>query len=196
MRILVAIPTKDTIDAEAAIAAANLDPCGHELEYAHANGRGVYGIAQARKCVTTKAISGGFDYLLMIDSDTIVPKDALKHLLDPEVDIVLGLYRYKNETGDSPFFRFVPDENGSVRWRFDEVPDGRFEVKNGGLGCSLVKVDVFNKIKKPYFHFEERESGCHTSEDIWFLDRCRNAGMTIWADGRVKCKHAGRKVYS
>lgn len=196
MKILVAIPTKSNIDAEAAIAAANLDTEGYEVEYAYADGRGVYGVAQARNRVAEKAIEGGYDYLMMIDSDTIVPPNTLELLLDPPVEICLGLYRYKNETGDCPFFRFVPDENGSVRWRFDDVPDGRFEIKNGGLGCSLVKVDVFGRIAKPYFHFEERESGCHTSEDIWFLDRCRNAGMTIWADGRVKCKHAGRKVYA
>lgn len=195
MRILVAIPTKSTIDAETAIAAANLDPCGHEVDYAYADGRGVYGVHQARNRVVAKALEGGYDYLFSIDSDTIVPPDAIGLLLDPAVDVCLGVYRYKNETMDCPFFKFVPGENGSDKWNWDEVPEGRFEVKQAGLGCALIKTDVFRSLIKPYFYWEERSSGCHTGEDIYFCNKAHAAGYKIWADGRVKCGHAGRKVY-
>ena len=47
-RILVAFPSKDAVDADVAVAAANLEHYGHEVDYAHADGRGVYGAAQAR----------------------------------------------------------------------------------------------------------------------------------------------------
>ena len=195
MKILIAIPTKSSIDAEAAIAAANLDTDGLDVEFAYADGRGVYGVAQARNCVAKKAVEGGYDYLFSIDSDTIVPSDALKLLLDPEADIVLGIYRYKNESGDAPFFKFVPDEDGSNKWKWDEIPPERFDVIQAGLGCALIKTSVFKRLEKPWFHWDERPSGCHTGEDIWFCNKAQNAGYKIVADGRVKCKHAGRKVY-
>lgn len=195
MRILVAITTKNTVDAETAIAVANLDPCGHEIVYAYADGRGVYGVHQARNCVVNKAIKDDFDYILMVDADTIVPPDTIGLLLDPAVEICLGVYRYKNETRDCPFFKFVPDNDGSDKWKWDEVPEGRFEVRHAGMGCAMIRTDIFQSLVRPYYYWEERSSGCHTGEDIYFCNKARQAGFKIWADGRVKCAHAGRKVY-
>lgn len=194
-RILVGFPTKDTIDAEAAVAAANLDRCGHDIVFANADGKGVYGAAQARNRIASKAVEGGFDYVLMIDADTIVPPDTISVLLDPPAPIVLGLYRYKNSTGAAPFFKFK-EENGSDKWMWDEIPADRFKVKAAGLGCALIDVEIFNNIPLPWFHWDERPTGKHTGEDVWFCNAARQAGFDIVADGRVKCKHVGRKVYA
>ena len=75
MNILVGIPTKDKIDIEAAISIMNLDWDGHTITYTHADGMGVYGVAQARNRLVTKALEGDYDKILMIDSDMIVPED-------------------------------------------------------------------------------------------------------------------------
>lgn len=193
-KVLVAFPAKFDLDADAAIAAANLERCGNELTYAHSDGKGVYGAAQARIRVAEKALDGGFDYLFTIDADTIVPIDALSKLMEPPEPIVLGVYPYKNDTGDCPFF--MPFKiNDSDRWPLNDVPDGRFEVKAAGLGCALISTDVFKKLPKPWFHWDERPSGHHTGEDIWFCEAAKKAGYKIVADGRVKCKHVGRKIY-
>lgn len=194
-KILVACPTKVEIDAEAAMAMANLDRCGHDIDFTHADGRGVYGVAQARNRVADKAVDGNYDYLLTIDSDVIVPPNALSVLLDPPASIVLLPYRYKNGTGDSPFFKFERDANGNDKWKFDDIPDGRVAVKAAGMGCALIDTVVFRSLMKPWFFWVERETGRHTGEDIYFGDKARQAGFDILLDGRAKCRHVGRKVY-
>ena len=91
MNILIGIPTRHDIDIEAAISIMNLDWDGHSIDYTHADGAGVYGVAQARNRLVEKAIAGGYDKLLMIDSDMIVPEDTIIYLLDPDVPIVTGV---------------------------------------------------------------------------------------------------------
>lgn len=194
MRILVAMPERSTVDAECAAAFANLQRYEHELVFSHADGRGVYGPGPARNRLAKKAIEGNYDYLLSIDTDIIVPPDAIKNLLEPPADIVLGLYRYKNDTGDCPFFKFE-QVNGSDKWHMDEVPHERFEIKAGGFGCAMFDVNVFRQIGMPWFYWEERPTGHHTGEDVYFCDKARAAGFKIFADGRVRCSHVARKVY-
>ena len=90
MNILIGIPSKGTIDIECAVSIMNLDWDGHNITYTHCKGSGIYGVAQARNNLVQQAIDGGFDKLFMIDSDMIVPEDAIINLLDPDVPIVTG----------------------------------------------------------------------------------------------------------
>lgn len=195
MKILVAIPTKDYIDIQSAISIMNLDWDGNDITYTHADGAGVYGIAQARNRLAQKAIDGGYDKILMIDSDMIVPEDTIIHLLDPDVPLVIGCARYKNDSGRSPIFKYFQDQEESDAWKWDEIPEGRFDIKSGGVACGMIDVDLFRRIGKPWFVWEERENGSYVGEDIIFFEKVLNLGIRPQADGRVKCGHIGRKVY-
>ena len=195
MNILIGIPTKDTIDIEAAISIMNLDWDGHSITYTHADGAGVYGVAQARNQLIRKAIDGKYDKLFMIDSDMIVPEDAIHYLLDPEVPIVTGVARYKNDSGRAPLFRFTTDSEGSDSWKWDEIPDSRFEIKSGGVACAMMDVEFLRRMKRPWFVWEERANGTYVGEDIGFYERIESMGVHPQADGRVRCGHIGRKVY-
>ena len=195
MRILIAIPTKDKIDVETFVSVANLDWDGHEIEYTSAQGMGVYGIAQARNNIVNQAIDNDFDKILMVDSDMILPEDTIKYLLDPDVPIVIGCARYKNDSGRAPIFKYTVDDTGQDSWIWNEIPAGRFDIKSGGLACAMIDTDVFRRISKPYFKWEERANGSYMGEDIWFYEHARQAGYRPQADGRVKCGHIGRKIY-
>lgn len=195
MQILIGIPTKGQIDIETAISIANLDWDGHTVTYAHSDGAGVYGIAQARNRLCEKAIDGGYDKLMMIDSDMIVPEDAIVHLLDPDVPIVTGCARYKNDSRRSPLFKHFQDGTGSDAWVWDEIPAGRFSIKSGGVACAMIDVGLLNRIPRPWFVWEERNNGSYVGEDIGFYEKVRALGIAPQADGRVKCGHIGRKIY-
>ena len=194
MNILVGIPTKDKIDIEAAISIMNLDWDGHTITYAHADGMGVYGVAQARNRLVAKALEGDYDKILMIDSDMIVPEDTIHNLLDPDVPIVTGVTRYKNDSRLSPVFRYTI-QNGTDAWKWDDIPRGRFDIKSGGVACAMIDVNIFRRISRPWFVWEERENGSYIGEDIGFYERIRDMGIRPQADGRVRCGHIGRKVY-
>ena len=173
----------------------NLDWDGHVIEYAHSDGAGVYGVAQARNRLVTKAIEGGYDKLLMIDSDMIVPEDTIKLLLDPEEPIVIGCARYKNDSLRSPIFRTTTDDEGETSWKWDDIPGGRFSFYSGGVACAMIDMGVFESIPRPWFVWEEREDGSYVGEDIGFFEKVRRAGINYVADGRVRCGHIGRKIY-
>lgn len=195
MKILIGIPTKDSIDIEAAISIMNLDWDGHDITYTHADGAGVYGIAQARNCLVKKALDGGYDKLFMIDSDMIVPEDAIINLLDPDVPIAIGVARYKNDSGRAPIFKGYQDSTGSDAWIWDQIPPGRFEFKSGGVACAMLDVEFLRRMKRPWFVWEERANGTYVGEDIWFYEKVGQMGVKPQADGRVRCGHIGRKVY-
>lgn len=196
MNILIGIPSKDKIDIECAISLGNLDWDGHSVTYTHSQGAGVYGVAQARNNLVLQAIDGGYDKLLMVDSDMIVPEDAIIHLLDPDVPIVTGVARYKNDSGRAPIFKGVQDSTGSDAWVWDEIPCGRFPIRSGGVACAMIDVEMLRRqIRRPWFVWEERANGTYVGEDIGFYEKIRDAGITPMADGRVKCGHIGRKIY-
>lgn len=194
MDILIGIPSKDSIQIETAISIANLDWDGHNVTYAHADGMGVYGVAQARNRIVQKAIDGGYDKVFMIDSDMIVPQDAIIHLLDPDVPIVTGCARYKNDSRRVPLFKHTQDSTGTDEWLWDDIPEGRFRIRSGGVACAMIDVDVFKGMRKPWFIWEERENG-YVGEDIGFYERLKDMGVPLYADGRVRCGHIGRKTY-
>ena len=196
MNILIGIPSKDKIDIECAVSLANLDWDGHNITYTHSQGAGIYGVAQARNNLVYQAIDGGYDKLFMVDSDMIVPEDAIKYLLDPDVPIVTGVARYKNDTRECPLFKSVQDADGSVTWKWDEIPDGRFAINSGGVACAMIDVEMLRrKIRRPWFVWEERANGTYTGEDIHFYSEVRMAGIQPMADGRVRCGHIGRYIY-
>lgn len=195
MNILIGIPTKDVIDIQAAISIMNLDWDGHCITYTHSDGAGVYGIAQARNKLCQKAVDGGFDKLFMIDSDMIVPEDAIHNLLDPDAPIVIGVARYKDDTGRCPIFKYTQDSTGSDAWEWDKIPAGRFEFRAGGVACAMIDVGMLRRIPRPWFVWEERGNGTYVGEDIGFYEKLLDRGYKPQADGRVRCGHIGRRVY-
>lgn len=195
MNIMIAIPTRDVIDIDAAISIMNLDWDGHSITYAHADGHGIYGIAQARNALCRKAIDSKFDKLFMIDSDMIVPEDAIHNLLDPDVPIVTGVARFKNDSRRAPIFNYFQDETGSDAWKWDEIPDGRFDIRSGGVACAMIDVELLRRMRRPWFVWEERANGTYVGEDIGFYEKLQDMGVRPQADGRVRCGHVGRYVY-
>ena len=68
-------------------------------------------------------------------------------------------------------------------------------VKGGGMGCCLIRTDVFDVLKFPWFVWSDvrfdRNTGKVEScgEDIDFCEKCEQAGIPIYADTRVECEH-------
>ncbi len=190
MRILLAIPHgSKPLEPECIEALWQMDKCGHDVFLRIVDG---YDCARARNKIAQESTDLLCDKCMMVDSDVIVPTDALAHLLEGGAPIVLGCYRHKDDTGNAELFDSRP-----YTWRvpWDGMPDGRFEVAGGGFGCVLVDVSAFRKLPRPWFAYPEFADGGFVSEDLWFCELAAKAQMRIEADGRVKCKHIGKRVY-
>lgn len=189
MRILLAVPTFEHIQNDVFEAIYNLDRCGHTVDFQYVAG---YDCAFARNVIADIAIAQSYDYVLMVDSDTVIPKDTLKHLLDPPVDIVLGVCPRKNTTTKQTALCPADCLDMSKSLTYDELGEDRIELTVGGFACALIRTEVFLEMLYPYFQYERNEDRSVLSEDYYFCQKAISTGFQIWADPRVKCGHLAK----
>lgn len=204
MKILIAVPTYESImpDTQKAIHYLTKHTfyetgCYPDFDFI----RGYATDAARNRCVdVTKG--RGFDYLLTIDNDVVLPEDALVNLLSHDEEVVLGYYAHRNSNGTydgktsicklgehSFTQQYTREELRALR----ESGQYKIEIHGGGMGCALFKASVFDKISFPWFRwyiYEDRHGTL--SEDLYFCVKCERFGIKVYADTRVHCKHMFR----
>lgn len=208
-RVLIAVPTFETISPDTFEALWDMDkPCECGFEAV----RG-YDCATARNKMAQKAIDGGWDYLMMVDSDVTPPKDALVNLLSHGVDCVSGFYVHRNAENeptervcacrlsmdDGTLYYDYPLESEYTKYELAcmrERGENLVEIHGGGMGCVLVKTDVFGRLSYPWFdwvNYRNDHRGV-LSEDLYFCEKMRKAGIRRYVDTRVACGHLFRRI--
>lgn len=195
MKILIAVPTFENIDVECFKSIYDLDKGGHDVAFESVKG---YDCAKARNIIAKRAIDGGYDYVMMLDSDTIIPKDALVNMLDPKTDIVMGCVPRKLDQSNSVLFASKDNAKGKGFRKsllFSEL-DGteRINLKGGGFGCVLIDTKVIRTLAYPYFKYIVYEDGSALSEDLYFCRLAKDKRFKIEADPRVKCGHVAKRI--
>lgn len=188
MKILIAVPTFATIEPEVFKAIYKLKS-EHELCFDFVRG---YDCAVARNEIGKIAQAGDYDYVLMVDSDTIVPPDAIDLMLDPPADVVLGVCPRKNTKNGKSAIIKMESESYHDNYFYSELPEGRTRVKGGGFACALVKTSVFTVLDYPWFQYVINEDWSTLSEDYYFCQQAAMYGIEIWMDPRVRCGHLAR----
>lgn len=189
MKILIAVPTFAHIEPEVFKAIYDLHPAGHELHFDFVKG---YDCAIARNNISILAQEGGFDYVLMVDSDTIIPPDTLELMMEEPKDICLGVCPRKNtKEGKSAIIKFDAPEYADSYY-YHELPEKPVKVKGGGFACALVRTYVFTHVGRPCFQYVTNADGSTLSEDYYFCQNARFMGFEIWMDPRVRCGHLAR----
>lgn len=190
MSVLIAVPTFETISPECFKAIYSLK--GDDISFDFVKG---YDCAKARNEIVKKALEG-FDYVLMIDSDIVVPCDTLQIMLDNPVDVCFGVYPRKNtKTGETELFKDGTFDFKN-RYTFEELnsePRDRISVKGGGFGCALIWTEVFKNIDYPWFEFHSYDNNTFLSEDLSFCMKAAYRYQLI-ADLRVRCGHIAKRV--
>jgi len=133
-------------------------------------------IAQKKEC----------DYILFVDDDMVFPHDTLNRLLKVNKDVV----------GVAANQKVLPLKT-TVELRFDkEMPSKPFRAKSVGTGIILIKMDVFDRIKKPWFYTEFDLNGrMKMGQDIWFCRRIEDQYIEIWCDPTISVKHIGDYLF-
>lgn len=189
MSILIAVPTYETIAPETFRSIYRIK--GDDLSFDYVKG---YDCAKARNDIVRKALDGAFDYVLMVDSDIVVPEDALINMLEIPAPIVFGVYPRKNKPGETELFR-RGTWSFEIRYTMDELnamDKDRVKIKGSGFGCALINTRVFKELAYPWFKFVSYENNTYLSEDLYFCMMAEN--YDLQADLRVKCGHIGRTV--
>ena len=92
MRILIAVPTFETIYPDTYRSIWDLEKGGHEVLFESVRG---YDVATARNKVAQKAMDLNADYLLSVDNDVVLPRNALTLLLEDPKEVCLGYYAHR-----------------------------------------------------------------------------------------------------
>ena len=197
MRVVIGVITADGVLPEACKAIFDLDKAGCECMFHYVQG---YDCASARNRIAQFAIEDDADYLLAVDSDVVLPKDALANMLEHGDDIVLGFYARRGHfDGTTTIIRKgSADHDDSMNAsEFERMRDNgvcKCEVKAGGMGCALIRTSVFKRVGYPYYKWVLYKDGKFQSEDYYFFQQCRKAGIKVNVDTRVGCGHIFRHL--
>jgi hypothetical protein len=187
-RVAIAVPSGDMVHADFAMAYAQLCMASAGLQLQLITVKSSI-VAQARNNGVEIARGFGADYILFLDSDMLFPPTALFRLLLHRKDIVGATYTKRV----APF-----DILGTKLAAQPAVLSGDLlEMQRIPTGCLLIKMDVFEKLSKPYFRFDVDAQGSIVGEDYVFCDRAREAGFRIWCDAVMSREvgHIGQSVH-
>lgn len=210
MRILIAVPTFENIFPDTFKSIYEIDHTGHEVCFEFVRG---YDCATARNRIAQKAIDLGVDYVLMVDNDVVLPKDVLLNLLDDPKDVTLGYYAHRDadniyrgrtcicmlkDAVGIPFFNYPLESEYTAKEMEQFREEGRYkiEIHGGGMGCALIKTDVFHRINYPWYdwvNYADDNRGM-LSEDLYFCEQCKSAHIPVFTDSRAGCGHILRHI--
>ena len=210
MKILIAVPTYETIYPDTFKSLWDLDKDGHEVLFESVRG---HDVATARNKIARMALDLETDYVLMVDNDVVLPKEALRLLLDGAKDVNLGFYAHRGTDnlyhGRTSICKLY-DAEGNAYYHYPleseytaeemrgmaDAGEAKIEVHGGGMGCALIRTDVFRRTEYPWFdwvNYGNANRGM-LSEDLYFCSLCRASGIKIHSDVRVGCGHMLRHV--
>ena len=209
-RVLIAISTAETVAFEVMQSIYELEiPKDVEttLKIIHA-----YNIADGRNNLVNYMLANDYDYILFVDNDVILPKNALVDLYNMQWYISTGTYPRKEMQTITSDVQYTTLYNHNERNLEVYCPTfmpvtclqkGKITpVDCCGLGCTLIRRDLFSKIEQPYFFFAHEgnpspgnnDEYC-IGEDMYFCRKVLRAGIQIWAHGSVLCGHLGKFIY-
>lgn len=126
-------------------------------------------------------------HLFMTEMDMILPSHTLTTLLALDKPIVSGIYFLRGGQGTPCLYQKVltSKENPYVHSPVTSWPNEPFRVDCPGLGCLLLKREVFSnpKLEPPYFDLSAKKYG----SDMYFFSKVKWAGIEVWADPGVYC---------
>lgn len=140
-----------------------------------------------------------YDYIMWIDSDIVFKIEDFEKLLQSPHEITSGLYLMEDKT------HYAVVENWDLNYfkktgsfKFISNSDISFfsqkyrKVSYTGMGWMLIKYNVIEKIKYPWFHRELTKIGNVSdisSEDVNFCKNLQDAGFDIYIDTTIKVGH-------
>ncbi len=134
-------------------------------------------------------------HLYFMDSDVIPPNGTLQKLLDHNLPIVAGIYpmNVNGETAWS-FKDGKVEVYGGWRRKGSPLSDGLMDATAIGGSALLIKREVFEKLKRPWFLITYKpiddEGRCYDyGEDEYFSKIAIEAGYRIMVDPTIICKH-------
>ena len=210
MKILIAVPTFENIYPDTFKSIWDLDKGDNEILFEFVRG---YDCATARNRIAQRSLDLGVDYVLMVDNDVVLPKDALTNLMDDLKNVCLGYYAHRDtdnlyrgrtsvcrlyKPDGSAYFNY-PLESEYTAKELEELRirgERKLQIHGGGMGCALIRTDLFRRLSYPWYdwvNYADDNRGM-LSEDLFFCEKCKKARIPIFTDTQAGCGHILRHV--
>lgn len=155
-------------------------------------------IDKARQEFAEKALEVGAKYLFFWDEDVLLPAHALRELLyvmenQPECGVIGGIYCLKSDRPEPLVFKGV-GTGPYWDWKVGEV----FECTALGMGCTVIRTEVFKDMPKPWFrsvddlspYLDNVPMGEVWTEDLFFCKKVVDGKKwKIYAHGQLLMPH-------
>lgn len=139
-----------------------------------------------RGLIVKRALQEGYDWLLMIDSDTVPLRDPLE-LVKMDLDVVScpcpQIY------GKEIYWVVMDKVDGGFRQVPRNRRQGLIESDAVGSACMLIKRRVLEVVKAPFAIQWNSDAEMAVGLDLSFCDKARAAGFRVWAHWDYLCSH-------
>ena len=185
--ITVGVPSYNHITTECVISLLNLQAKSN-LPLLFFLNQSLY-IDFSRNQLVDVALQNGSTHLMFVDSDISFPPDGIARLLALDKDIIGGYYNTRR--GNNPIR--IKDADGKLVAP-DPLPTEPFQCHVLPTGFMLINMEVFNKLRRPYFAVLTHANGT-IGEDVFFCKQAIDAGLELWCDPRIHLGHVGKHIY-
>lgn len=155
----------------------------------HPAGTGYENIRDKHNHARRIVLNDGYDAVLFVEADMVIPSDALRKLVSVDADVAYGLY--VNRHGWRRWLAFTMlDRNGAQS--LSQKPDlaqacwgSPIETQGAGMGCTLIRRHVLEKLE---FRLPQ-DGGDDVADDWMFALDCQRLGLRQVHHLGVVCGH-------
>jgi hypothetical protein len=144
-----------------------------------------------RERLATEAVNLGAEYLLWLDSDITFPATTAMRLMAHDEPIVACNYIRRQLPAKGVAYEVIGDWNNPLPF---DIYNHLVEVQGVGMGCMLMRTEIFSQIPKPWFEFGwSPDSNDHLGEDMILCQKMAAAGYSVKIDSQLsqELRHLG-----
>ena len=196
-KLAVCIPTRDTLHSAHALSLAEM------VKFNTMNNIDTHVFMDAstilltqRERLASAAIDLGAEYMLWLDSDMVFPSTTAVRLLAHNEPVVAANYVRRQLPAKGVAYQEIGDWENPLSF---DVQDELVEIEGIGMGCMLMKTEIFAEMRKPWFEFGwSPESNDFLGEDMLLCQKIAVEGYTIKVDTMLsrELKHLGTFAFS
>jgi len=190
IRVLVAVPSTDSVCADFAMSLAALSNHNTSVRLRMAlNNYKTVDIAHSRNMQVAEAQKIKATHILFMDSDMVCPPWACQRLVDVSLKYKHDIVGLTVARRNYPYTQVSKDTEGKT-FKIDMLEERNLEeASEMGTGMVLINMDVFNKVEFPYFepYYKKGKNGKpdplgRVGEDVSFFEKAREAGYKTMID--------------
>jgi hypothetical protein len=191
-KLAILVPTRDTVHSQFAYCLAQLIKTTSEVgidTYLFFDSSTI--LLNQREKLIENAKNIKCDYVLWLDSDMMFPSTTALRLLAHNKDIVACNYMKRSKPLKTVAYT---DLRNWDSWLPLEPKDDLIKVEGVGMGCMLMKTEIFGSLQKPYFEFTYKgDTQDWYGEDFMLLTKLRLNSFNVYIDTilSMDIKHLG-----